>query len=100
MKSGIELIAKERKTSDEVINALNREGHLTSNSQIVLMAVTYALPDKDYGTGANSCKLKLTRMHFWPWHQSWFSKHNRIKELAKAGALIAAEIDRLQNQKP
>ena|SRR3990167_4817054 len=37
---------------------------------------------------------------FWPrsWNESWWkpTPDNRIKELAKAGALIAAEIDRLQ----
>jgi hypothetical protein len=38
----------------------------------------------------------------WPWHWSWWkpsqgnSPADRIRELAKAGALIAAEIDRLQ----
>jgi hypothetical protein len=35
----------------------------------------------------------------WPWEASWWkpSQTDRIKELAKAGALIAAEIDRLKN---
>jgi len=34
----------------------------------------------------------------WPWHQGWWkpSPNDRIRELVKAGALIAAEIDRLQ----
>ena len=35
----------------------------------------------------------------WPWDLEWFkpSPYDRIRELVKAGALIAAEIDRLQN---
>lgn len=34
----------------------------------------------------------------WPWSKEWDkrSKHDRIKQLAIAGALIAAEIDRLK----
>jgi len=44
---------------------------------------------------------------YWPWCDSWWkpakisqsgSKADRIKELVKAGALIAAEIDRLNRQ--
>lgn len=35
---------------------------------------------------------------FWPWDAQWWkpSPNDRIRELVKAGALIAAEIDRLQ----
>jgi hypothetical protein len=35
--------------------------------------------------------------HFWVWDEEWWkpSPENRIRELEKAGALIAAEIDRL-----
>lgn len=31
----------------------------------------------------------------WPWHPDWWKPGDRIRELAKAGALIAAELDRL-----
>lgn len=31
----------------------------------------------------------------WPWHPSWWKPASRIRSLVKAGALIAAEIDRL-----
>jgi hypothetical protein len=34
---------------------------------------------------------------FWPWNFKWWKPHpdNRIRDFEKAGALIAAEIDRL-----
>ncbi|MCP4638875.1 MAG: hypothetical protein GY851_00505 [bacterium] len=33
----------------------------------------------------------------WPWEEEWYKPEGgRIRELTKAGALIAAEIDRLQ----
>jgi len=33
----------------------------------------------------------------WPFESSWWKPTDRIKNLVKAGALIAAEIDRLNN---
>jgi hypothetical protein len=38
------------------------------------------------------------RIVAWPWDKGWWkpTPDNRIRELEKAGALIAAEIDRLQ----
>lgn len=37
-------------------------------------------------------------LHIWPFELKWLKRtpKNRIRELQKAGALIAAEIDRLQ----
>lgn len=36
----------------------------------------------------------------WPWHSSWWKpSDDPIRNLVKAGALIAAEIDRLQRQR-
>jgi hypothetical protein len=32
---------------------------------------------------------------WWPWRWEWWKPGNRVRELEKAGALIAAEIDRL-----
>jgi hypothetical protein len=32
----------------------------------------------------------------WPWSEDWWKPEERITDLVKAGALIAAEIDRLQ----
>lgn len=40
--------------------------------------------------------------YFWPWEHTWWkptTPNDPIRQLAKAGALIAAEIDRLQRQK-
>ena len=36
----------------------------------------------------------------WPWDRSWFKPTNRIRDLVKAGALIVAEIERLQRKDP
>ena len=37
--------------------------------------------------------------HLWPWHKSWWKPTDRRRDLVKAGALIAAEIDRLDRAK-
>jgi hypothetical protein len=33
---------------------------------------------------------------WWPWSFEWWKPKDRIRNLVRAGALIAAEIDRLQ----
>ena len=35
----------------------------------------------------------------WPWSHSWWKPRNRVSDLVRAGALIAAEIDRLHRAK-
>ena len=35
----------------------------------------------------------------WPWGEEWWNPQSPIRDLVKAGALIAAEIDRLQRLK-
>jgi hypothetical protein len=35
----------------------------------------------------------------WPWDGSWWKPKGQIRDLVRAGALIAAEIDRLQRLK-
>lgn len=46
--------------------------------------------------------LRASTPRYWPWEPGWWkpgkgnSYADRVRELVKAGALIAAEIDRLQ----
>lgn len=80
-------IERQRQVSEEGFT-LERDDQYT-DEQLAEAALFYAAPEK-YGE----------MLAFWPWDKSWNkkSKHNRIKQLAIAGALIAAEIDRLQRQ--
>lgn len=94
MESGIEIIAKERKRQ-QTEECRTRAKDLMNNQQeeLAVVAAAYASParTRKYRT---SSRLP---MH-WPWHETWWkpTPEDRIRELAKAGALIAAEIDRLQ----
>lgn len=86
---GIELIAAERQRQIEV------EGWTPAHDvaeyeggELASAAACYAMPP---GYKLRECSPPLA----WPWEESWWKPGDRLRELAKAGALIAAEIDRL-----
>jgi hypothetical protein len=89
MKTGIELIAKERKEQiekhgwDSENDSLHRDGEL-------VLAAKYAIKPYD--------DLKGIRCYSnWEGFTEKVKEKQKIERLAIAGALIAAEIDRLQN---
>lgn len=92
MKTGIELIAEERKRQIEVEGWTQEHDAKYVDLQLPFAAIAYAIPD-----GLES----VNRKHYWPWNKKWWkpTPNNRVRELQKAGALIAAEIDRLQSKK-
>lgn len=88
---GARLIAVERKRQieDEGYGAAHDEQH--GCSELLDAARCYAA-DPILKTGAPLCS--------WPWGiESWKPK-DQIRDLVRAGALIAAEIDRLQRATP
>lgn len=115
--TGLELIIKERERqiTEEGWTAEHDDEH--TYCELALAAVCYASPvtlyeKTDIGLGAG---ISFTD----PWPESWdcewdkrardengglvpvdhLSSEKRIRDLVKAGALIAAEIDRLQREK-
>jgi hypothetical protein len=118
MKTGIELIAAERLRQVEVegYDVIKDDAYV--DYELSSAAAAYLLPSHDYEETyvdetddiesiiekeANPTQVNS----LWPWQLQYF-KPSRIsdtgirpsvKDLVKAGALIAAEIDRLQNQK-
>lgn len=50
-----------------------------------------------YAFAKESRVMNLARgaPHMWPWSPAWWKPRDRIEDLTRAGALIAAEIDRL-----
>lgn len=103
-ETGIGLIAQER------IRQISQEGwtpkhdNQHASGQLATAGAIYALPEHrrqivifhEGGKGADIINNGLK----WPWSLEWWkpSPDNRIRELQKAGALIAAEIDRLINK--
>jgi len=95
MKTGIELIAEERQRQIE------KEGYTTNHddkyleSDLACAAACYALPE-DLRNAFNATGIEGDGI--WPWNLEYWkpTPDDRIKELVKAGALIAAEIDRIK----
>jgi hypothetical protein len=88
MKTGIELIAEERQRQIKKLGwtAKHDDGH--DQEELARVGALYALP-----------KRYREYYNIYPktWDFCWWQpEENRVRELAKAGALIAAEIDRLQ----
>lgn len=100
MKTGIELIAEERKRQIEAEGFTKEHDAEHTNESLALAAVCYAIPSVQR-TYAYDPILKARAPQFWPWDIKYWkpSPEDRIKELVKAGALIAAEIDRLNAEK-
>ena len=97
MKTGVELIAEERKIQIEKGYSLKKDLIYTDN-ELSIAASCYALSHKDRIENLIMTDNINTLPFMFPWGKRCWNPtpNNRIKELQKAGALIAAEIDRLQ----
>jgi hypothetical protein len=104
--SGIERIAAERRRQVEELGWTPEHDDEHNAGQLAMAAACYAAPERIYirQTSANG----ETFADPWPWEKQWDARpHNgnviaeptdeqTIRLLVKAGALIAAEIDRLE----
>ena len=100
IKTGIELIAEERQRQIEVEGWTKEHDAQHKDCELVKAAICYADPNVYYHQENRIIMFRIPN-EFWPkhWDMSWFKPTDRIRDLVKAGALIAAEIDRLQAQK-
>lgn len=90
--SGVDLIRFERQRQ------INKEGwtpeHDAQHTDRSLAYAAACYATHSHGVGFNSVPV------VWPWEcESWKPSDDPIRNLVKAGALIAAEIDRLQAAK-
>lgn len=99
MKTGIELISEERQRQIEVEGWTKEHDSKYKNDELAKAAICYADPNIYYYQENRYLKFRIPN-EFWPkqWNMNWFKPTNRIRDLVKAGALIAAEIDRLQTE--
>lgn len=83
-KNGAQLITAER------VRQLEKEGFDSDNDnrhimgELVWAAVAYCLDGKSYSAP-----------DYWPWSRTWWKPKSAKENLIRAGALIAAEIDRI-----
>lgn len=103
--SGVSLIAAERKRQVEVegYNPEHDDEHLYGD--LADAAACYAIVGAATSHGATARDFPISLIHqgdalTWPWDDDdWKPSDDPIRNLVKAGALIAAEIDRLQRAK-
>ena len=98
MGLGINLIEAERNRQQYVEGWTEEHDDKHVNNELALAAICYADPNAYYHQENRTVRYDIPNMNFWPkqWDIHWFKPTNRIRDLVKAGALIAAEIDRLQ----
>jgi len=68
-----------------------------SHEELALAAAAYCIAEEERRTVSGGLHRAI-----WPWDEEYWkpSPDDRIKELAKAGALIVAEIERLERLAP
>lgn len=95
--SGVDLIAHERRRQIEKEGWTTHQDRSYKAHELVRAAITYAMPEEIRELSVFNGKQSL-RSFFWPFSEGWWkpTPDTRIRELVKAGALIAAEIDRIR----
>jgi hypothetical protein len=105
MKTGTELIAEERKRQIEKEGWTPEHDEQHRNRQLARAAEKYVRFAAEPNISRDYQRKNEHIPDGWPWEWFWWkpSRSNdavdRIRDLTKAGALIAAEIDRLNRQK-
>ena len=103
--TGVERIAAERKRQMEKEGWTPEHDAQHSEGELAIAAACYALEgslfarvDHVFGEAPKDRGSRSGRDDPWPWHRDCDKrkKHPPIRRLEIAGALIAAEIDRLQ----
>lgn len=93
MKTGIELITEERQRQIEKEGWTAKHDAEHVYGELAAAAECYLLELRARNLRGETVKSPPPA---WPWHRDWWKPSgDPVKNLIKAGALIAAEIDRL-----
>ena len=86
--TGIELIAKERQRQIEEEGYDAKHDFREPLNRFIAGAVSYAVFDIDEGEA----------FAWWPWDYEYWKPKDRKRNLIRAGALIAAALDKMQDE--
>ena len=97
--NGVELIAQERQRQIEKEGWTPKHDDKLTPGVLGIAGACYALDAaaRLMPSWKDELELRKTTLHLWPFDSEWFKPtSDSVRQLTKAGALIAAEIDRLQ----
>lgn len=90
--TGAEMIAAERRRQVEQEGWTPEHDDMHADSSMIDAAIAYACAEHPEMAGEMGAQLA-----WWPWAGTWWKpSKDPVRNLVKAGALLAAEIDRLQ----
>lgn len=93
---GVELIAEERQRQIEEEGWSPGHDDTHSDGSMALAAACYCVGPENVAPNHGSDFSKKRYRLKWPWDDRWHKPKDRVRDLVRAGALIAAEIDRIQ----
>lgn len=99
MKTGSELIKEERERQIEKENRISVDDDIYLNQELLHASKAYIESSTIFQRNQNPySQLRMVGILIWPrsWDVNFFKPKDPISDLVRAGALIAAEIDRLQ----
>ena len=96
--SAIDDIAAERKRQIENEEWSAEHDNSHDRSEMARAAACYALPKSFRDFNADRPGIGSVLDLLWPWDREWWKPKNRRRDLVRAGALIVAEIERLDRQ--
>lgn len=110
--TGAEMIAAERQRQIDAEGWTPEHDDEHTGDELAWAAVCYSAPEVvfrkneeqqitgGYGGDPQDVTNRVTFDDPWPWDEDWDKRqeHDRLRQLAIAGALIAAEIDRLKRK--
>lgn len=93
MSKALEDVAAERRRQIEVEGWTPEHDDEHREGELAQAAAVYALGAAYRAQGFRA--TNVLRMVTWPWDNAWFKLKDQRRDLVKAGALILAEIERL-----
>ena len=96
LKTGAQLIAEERERQQYEEGHTSVHDDLLDDGDLTRAAMAYLQADdtdlRQNGEGFTAA------WSYWPWEREWWKPKDRLSNLIRAGALIAAEIDKMQRK--
>lgn len=87
---GVAFIAVERRRQIEEEGWTPEHDDQQANGEMALAAACYA----EFSAAVDRDQQLRDRDKYWPWEKAWWKPKTPMRDLIRAGALIAAEIDR------